>query len=264
LFALALLGWVKGWKAPSGVLIGLMALVKPHYGLFLLWAALRREWSFAFALAATLVIVLLASIGVYGWANHIDYLPVLTYLAEHGETYYPNQSVNGLLNRVMVLVDPTSWYSLTFNDNAFPPFSWFVYGGTLIASIILLASALLHRRHECDPDRTFDLCTMMLSITMASPIAWEHHYGTIFPVFAVLLTSVIGHRKRLILLTVSYVLISTFIAASNLLADTVFNVAQSYLFAGAIVVLVLLHTAQQAKPIVTVPAATPVPAPATG
>jgi alpha-1,2-mannosyltransferase len=263
LFALALLCWVRDLKAPSGVLIGLMALVKPHYGLFLLWAALRREWGFAFAFAATLVIVVSASIAVYGWANHVDYLRVLSYLAERGETYYPNQSANGVLNRVMTLVDPTSWYSLTFNDNAFPPFSWFVYGGTLIASIILLASALLHRRHECDPDRTFDLCTMMLSITMASPIAWEHHYGTIFPVFAVLLTSVIGDRRRLILLTVSYVLISTFVPATNLLAETMFNVAQSYLLAGAIVVLVLLHTARRAEAIVTVPAATPVPATAT-
>jgi hypothetical protein len=264
LFALALLLWVKGKKAPSGVLIGLMALVKPHYGLFLLWAALRREWRFGVACAATLVIVLSASIAVYGWANHVDYIRVLTYLAEHGETYYPNQSANGLLNRVMTLVDPTSYYSLIFNDYAFPPFSWFVYGGTVVASIVLLSTALFRRRSDGDPDRTFDICIMMLSITMASPIAWEHHYGTIFPVFAILLTSVLGDRRRLILLTVSYVLISNFFAATNLLADTVFNVAQSYLLVGAIVVLVLLHTARPAPAIVKVPAAATVPATATG
>jgi alpha-1,2-mannosyltransferase len=264
LFALALFCWVKGKKAPSGVLIGLMALVKPHYGLFLLWAALRREWRFAGAFAATLTIVVLASIAVYGWANHVDYLRVLQVLAERGETYYPNQSVNGLLNRVMSLVDPTSWYSLQFFDNAFPPFSWLVYGGTLIASIILLSTALFRRGNDGDPDRTFDLCIMMLSITIASPIAWEHHYGTMFPIFAILLTSAIGHRQRLILLTVSYVLISNFIPATNLLAATVFNVAQSYLLAGAVVVLVLLHTARPGWQIVNVPSATPVPATPTG
>jgi len=44
------------------------------------------------------------------------------------------------------------------------------------------------------------------------------------------------------LLTVSYVLISNYIPVTNLLADTVFNVAQSYLLAAAITVLLLLHT----------------------
>jgi alpha-1,2-mannosyltransferase len=242
LFALSLLCWVTGRKVPSGVLLGLMALVKPHYGLFVLWALLRREWRFGAAFAATAIVGVLGSIMAYGFENHLDYLRVLSFLAERGETFYPNQSVNGLLNRVMVLIDPSAWNSLDFNDNAFPPFSPLVYGGTLIASIVLLSAALLRRGNDGDPDRTFDFCTMALSITIASPIAWEHHYGTIFPVLAVLLASVVGDRRRLLLLMGSYVLISNYIPVTNLLAATVFNVAQSYLFAGAIVVLVLLHT----------------------
>jgi hypothetical protein len=242
LFALSLLCWVTGRKAPSAVLIGLMALVKPHYGLFVLWALLRREWHFAIAFVATVVVGVAASIMAYGLANHVDYLRVLFFLAERGETFYPNQSINGLLNRVMVLIDPASWSSLEFNDNGFPPFSPLVYGGTLAASIVLLSGALFRRGNAGDPDRTFDFCTMALSITIASPIAWEHHYGTIFPIFAVLLAGVVGDRRRLILLMVSYVLISNFIPVTNLLAATVFNVAQSYLLAAAIVVLLLLHT----------------------
>lgn len=239
LFALSLLCWVTGRKVSSAALIGLMALVKPHYGLFVLWALLRREWRFAAAFAATVVLGVVASIMVYGFDNHIDYLRVLFFLAERGETFYPNQSINGLLNRVMVLVDPAGWNSIEFDDNAFPPFSPLVYGGTLLASIVLLSAALLRRGNE---GRIFDFCTMALSITIASPIAWEHHYGTIFPVFAVLLPQVMGDRRRLILLMASYVLISNFIPATNLLAATVFNVAQSYLLAGALILLVLLHT----------------------
>jgi hypothetical protein len=113
-----------------------------------------------------------------------------------------------------------------------------------MTSLALLAAALFRRGNKGDPDRTFDFCTMTLSITIASPIAWEHHYGTIFPIFAVLLASVIGDRRRLLLLIVSYVLISNFIPVTNQLADTVFNVVQSYLFAAAITVLLLLHTAR--------------------
>jgi alpha-1,2-mannosyltransferase len=242
LFALALLCWVTGRKVPSGVLIGLMALVKPQYGAFVLWALLRREWGFSAALAATGIVGVAGSIMAYGFSNHLDYLRVLEFLAERGETFYPNQSVNGLLNRVMVLVDPTAWTSLQFTDNSFPPFSPLVYGGTLVTSIVLLSAALFRRGSKGDPDRTFDFCTMALSITIASPIAWEHHYGTIFPILAVLLASVISDRRRLLLLTVSYVLISNYIPVTNLLAATVFNVAQSYLFVAAITVLLLLHT----------------------
>jgi hypothetical protein len=255
LFALALLCWVAGWKVPSGVLIGLMALVKPQYGAFVLWALLRREWGFTAALAATGIVGVAGSIMAYGFANHLDYLRVLEFLAERGETYYPNQSANGLLNRVMVLIDPAAWSSLEFTDNSFPPFSLLVYGGTLVASIVLLSAALFRRGNEGDPDRTFDLCTMALSITMASPIAWEHHYGTIFPILAVLLASVIGDRRRLLLLTVSYVLISNYIPVTNLLAATVFNVAQSYLLAAAITVLLLLHTTRPGWQLVLSPSA---------
>jgi hypothetical protein len=261
LFALALLCWVMDKKVPSAVLIGMMALVKPHYGLFLVWAALRREWTFAVAFAATILMGVAGSIAIYGFANHLDYIKVLMFLAERGETFYPNQSVNGLLNRVMALIDPSQWNSLEFDDNAFPPFSPLVYGGTLIASIILLSAALFRRGNEGDPHRTFDFCTMTLSITIASPIAWEHHYGTIFPVFAILLASVITDRRRLVLLTVSYVLISNYIPATNLLASTVFNIAQSYLLAGAIVVLMLLHTARPGWQIVNVPSARPAATP---
>jgi alpha-1,2-mannosyltransferase len=260
LFALALFCWATGRKVPSGVLIGLMALVKPQYGAFVLWALLRREWGFTAALVATGVVGLGGSIMAFGFANHLDYLKVLEFLSERGETFYPNQSVNGLLNRVMVLVDPTAWSSLQFTDNSFPPFNALVYGGTLVTSIVLLSAALFRRGTKGDPDRTFDFCTMALSITIASPIAWEHHYGTIFPIFAVLLASVIGDRRRLLLLAASYVLISNFIPATNLLADTVFNVAQSYLLAAAIVVLLLLHTTRPGWQLALSPSASRMPA----
>jgi hypothetical protein len=196
----------------------------------------------------------------YGFTNHVDYLRVLTFLAERGETFYPNQSVNGLLNRVMVLIDPDQWSSLDFDDNSFPPFSLLVYGGTLVASIVLLSAALFRRGNKGDPDRTFDFCTMALSITIASPIAWEHHYGTIFPILAVLLASVVGDRRRLLLLTISYVLISNYIPVTNLLAATVFNVAQSYLFVAAITVLLLLHTTRPGWQIALSPSTSRMPA----
>jgi hypothetical protein len=244
MLALSLLCWATNWKASSGVLVGLMCLVKPHYGLFVLWAVLRREWRFTFACVAAGSFGLVASIATFGWTDNIDYLQVFWFLSQHGEVYYPNQSFNGLLNRVMTLIDPDNYDSLGFDDNGFPPFNPWIYGGTVATSLALLSAALLRRGKEGDSDRVFDFCTMALSVTMASPIAWEHHYGIIFPIFAVLLASVIGHRTRLLLLAVSYVVISNFFPVANLLAPTVFNVAQSYLLFAALIVLALLHTAR--------------------
>jgi hypothetical protein len=241
LFALALLCWATGHKVPSGVLIACMCLVKPHYGIFVLWAALRREWRFSIAFTVTVAVVLAASVAAYGFANHIDYIPVLKFLAERGETYYPNQSVNGLLNRVMVLIRPGEWDSINFDDHSFPPYSPLVYWGTVTSSIVLLGTALVRRGKQGDPDRLFDFCTMAVSIAVASPIAWEHHHGIVFPILAVLLAASVGNRTRLIAFTVCYVFISNFIPATNLMAASVFNVVQSYLFFAVIVVLVMLH-----------------------
>src|SRR5205085_12543234 len=154
LFALALWCWVSGRKVPSGILIALMALVKPHYGLFVLWALLRREWRFAGAFAATAIVGVGGSIIAYGFTNHVDYLRVLTFLAERGETFYPNQSVNGLLNRLMSIADPVAYKNLLFIDGEFSPYTPWIYATTLVTSVIILAAALLRTGNTDDPERT--------------------------------------------------------------------------------------------------------------
>jgi hypothetical protein len=241
LFALALLCWATGRRTTSGVLTGVVCLIKPHYGLFVLWALLRKEWGFAFACIATGCAGLIGSIAVFGLANHLDYLPVLSYLAERGETYYPNHSVNGLLNRLMSLAQPELYRNLDWGDGGFPPFNRWVYWPATISSAAILLLAILRHNRDHDPDRTIDFCTMAVSCTVASPIAWEHHYGVLFPVFAVVLVSVLHSRARLAWLIVSYVLASNYIVATKLLAPTIWNVGQSYLLFATWILLALLH-----------------------
>src|SRR5262245_38654840 len=238
LFALALLCWIAGRKAAGGVLIGLICLIKPHYGVFLLWAAVRREWRFVIACALTGCIGLAASVAAFGFADHVDYLGALSFMSQHGEAYYPNQSLNGLLNRLMGVWEPQLYSNLEFQTGRFPPFNPWVYGGTTLAAAVILLTAIAHRRR----DGAIDFSTMAVSATIASPIAWEHHYGILLPVFAVLVADAPASRGRLAALMVSYVLASTFIPSANLLAPTVLNVAQSYLFVAAVILLVLLHT----------------------
>jgi alpha-1,2-mannosyltransferase len=241
LFALALLCWATDQKPLSGVLIGLACLMKPQYALFLPWALLRAEWRFLVSCAVTIAIGLAASIYVFGFANHIDYLRVISFLSERGEAYYPNHSVNGLLNRIMGIAEPTLYKSLDFNAGEFPPYNVWVYGGTTVSSIIIAASALANRSTKGDRGRLLDFCLLALSCTMASPIAWEHHYGILLPIFAVLVVAVAAWSVGLALLGFAYALASVYIPATMLLAATPFNFAQSYLLFAALIVLVMLH-----------------------
>jgi hypothetical protein len=179
-----------------------------------------------------------ASIAVYGFADHVDYVRALSFMSQHGESYYPNQSMNGLLNRLMSVSEPALYGNLEFLGDRFPPFNPWVYGGTILAAAVILLTALFHRQR----DRTIDFCTMAVSATVASPIAWEHHYGILLPVFAVLLATAPPSRGRLFWFMASYLVASAFLPATNLLAATVLNVTQSYLFVAALILLVLLHT----------------------
>jgi len=80
--------------------IGLISLVKPQLGLFRPVGLWRR--------GAASPSDSRAPLGCRGrfpgslrWANHADYLRALSYMTKHGESYYANQSVNGLLNRLL-------------------------------------------------------------------------------------------------------------------------------------------------------------------
>jgi hypothetical protein len=74
IFALALFCWATRRSVASGFLIGVVTLIKPHFGLFLAWALLRRAWSFAASFAIVVGIGLAMSVAVYGLANHLDYI----------------------------------------------------------------------------------------------------------------------------------------------------------------------------------------------
>ena len=264
LFALALFSWVCGRPAIAGVTIGLFCLIKPHYGLLFLWALLRREWQFLIAGGIAAGIGGVASIAVFGWANHLDYLQVLQFLSQRGESYFPNHSVNGLLNRWLSLWHPGDYVILDLPAGRFPPYSPLVYGATLATSAALLLYGLV--RSSPVGDRTRDFARMALCCTIASPIAWEHHYGIMLPIFMLLLAERM-ERWRLIALGIAYVLATNFFQVLNMLADTHWNPLQSYVLVASLVVLVLLHAnARREQPASAAPVigAEPTAEPVTG
>jgi hypothetical protein len=239
LFALALWCWVAGRPRAAGVLTGLMCLVKPHYAVFALWGVLRRRWAFLAALSLTVAVGLAASLALFGLENHRDYLDVVSFMARRGEGYFPNQSLNGLLNRLLRNGNNLEWMGASF-----APYQPWVFWSTSVTSALLLAAALVPPA----PARrggAVDFGVLALTVTVASPIAWEHHYGILPPIYAATLGAfaarpVLG-RATLPLLALSFVLTSNELGFTHRLADTSWNVLQSSLFLGALVLLVLLQ-----------------------
>jgi len=185
---------------------------------------------------------LVASIALFGLANHLDYLSTLQFLASRGEAFYPNQSVNGLLNRLLLNGD-----SLTWSGTQFPAYQPMIYLGTLLSSAVLILAALFVRGRQTDKGGLLDFMTAALSFTIASPIAWEHHYGILPPIFVALLFALLAGRTTgrrwgfWVVLAVSYVLAANFFPITNLAAAGPFNFLQSYLLFAGLATLWLLY-----------------------
>jgi hypothetical protein len=97
----------------------------------------------------------------------------------HGEAFYPNQSMNGLLNRLLF-----NGSALQFDPSSLAPFHPWVYAGTCLSFIVLVLTALVAPSSVGERGGTVDFCVVALSITLAPSIAWEHHYGVLLPIYA--------------------------------------------------------------------------------
>ncbi|WP_076998246.1 glycosyltransferase family 87 protein [Variovorax sp. KK3] len=241
---LALLAWQRDQPRLAGVLMALCCIIKPQWGVVVLWALLRRQWQFAlFATVATGVAGLLA-LAVYGWNNVFDYVSVVSFLGRHGESYFINQSVNGLMHRFYFNGVNLQGAGQLWSGTDFPPYHQVVHLATVVTSALLLVLALVWRIGK--RPSTTDLGLVMLTLTMASPIAWDHHYALLLPVFAVVFPAAVkrqpfGAWTMPVLFVTLTLSCQSFVGPTNLAAGSVWNVLQSYQFAGAVMALVLLY-----------------------
>lgn len=171
--------WMRGKRVSPAIAIGVCCWLKPPMGLFVVWGAVRRQWGFTAALLATLAAGLTASLVVFGWHNTTEYLTLLRYLSRHGDALATNQSLNGLLHRVMHVGNPVTWV------HGYPPYNSTIYWATLLFSALLLGMALAIPMLRRRDGTVVDFLIFAMATTMASPIAWEHHYGIFFLVVLV-------------------------------------------------------------------------------
>lgn len=234
-FALAALAYGCGRQRTTGVLIGLICLIKPQFALFALWAALRGKWRLFGGFAAAVAIGLTLSLIWFGWANHLDYLSAISFMNRHGEAYYPNSAVNGILNRLLGNGDP-----FTVDKTAFPPFNPLIYGINLLSSLALIVFALFFRRKRGEDLAGFLAAAVVF--TIASPIAWTHHLGILPPVFAFLAVALMArpHAVAAAALVLAYVASAVFIPPMASLASGLPSLVYALPLAGALVCLGLL------------------------
>ncbi len=240
LFAAAILAWMAGARGAAGAALGLMCLVKPTYALLFIWGVVRRETRFVAAGVVVGGAGLAVSLWRYGWHDHADYLRVLSYIARRGEGFYANQSFNGALNRLLF-----NGANLEWQYHAFAPPHPAVYAGTIAAFVLLGVVAL--RRPRQGAGTVVDLAIAALAATMTAPLAWEHHYGILPPIFAAITPFVIA-RRPLGRWTAAGMALSFFAAANyfqftNHFAGTWLNPLQSYLLAAALLLWALLFRA---------------------
>ena len=246
LCAALFLCWQHGRTAAGGVMFGLMVLVKPSWAPLVLWAIARGEWRFLIAATATAAAGVVASLSRFDASDYIDFAHVLSYIGARGELFFPNQSANGVLNRLVA-----NGGSLNWDGALFPDPHPIVVIGTSAAAILLLSASLVAVGREWRGS-ILDLSTMALATTMAAPIAWEHHYGVLMPMYALALPALIRYpvlgRWSVPALAGSYVLVSNFFNIAQKFAGREFlTPVQSYLLFGALVLLILLYMLRRAE-----------------
>lgn len=239
--SIALLAYLTGYEGLAGGILAACCLVKPQYGILLLWGLLRRKRRFALVFVIALGLGLIASIAMYGVTDHLRYLEVLKFISSRGEAYWPNQSINGLLNRFL-----NNGNSSEFDTNQFAAYNPFVHIATVTSSILILAIALwpVYRKRRASGSMT-DFVAVLVAATIASPVAWEHHYGFFIACFAAITPMLINERPfgraTLPLLCGSYLVMANAMLKPDLLLQNSFlGLLASHLFFGAIVFFAML------------------------
>ena len=235
-FAVMLSLWTAGREREAGVVAALLAFVKPQYVLLLVWMGVRRRWGAMWAFLICSAVLLAMSVAVFGWHNNLDYVGVLASLSHKAQSHYANQSMFGTLNRMIF-----NGENLGYTPHLYTPYVAWVYRTTVITSLVLIGGVLLFPWGRLRGS-TGDIAAMGLASVAASPMAWEHHYGIVLGIFAwYWFACGCWETKRPWLWGLSFFLCTNFLAAMNLLADKHgWNVLQSYMYFGALLLIVLL------------------------
>jgi len=175
LFTLSVWFWMRKQVSAAAICLAVACIFKPQLAVFVLWGLVRKEWRFVGTFTSCFVLIQLVAIGLYGWHNELDYLAVLSYMGHRGEVIFENQSINGWMQREF-----GNGLSVKSAYFTYPPYNAAIYVVTLLSSSALLLIGLVVPALRGWKSTTSDFILFGMLATMASPIAWTHHYGLFF------------------------------------------------------------------------------------
>ncbi len=172
LLALTLRLLLRGRDAAAGFALAGAILLKLTPGILLVLLAARRRWNaLAAAVAGVLLLSLISSL-VAGVGPQMTYFGEMVPLLGAGTAFYPNQSLNGLITRLLGLGD---YRKADLSLDLAAPRILGIVGGLVVIGLSM--AAVIRRRREGSPEAIEDgFAALVIASLMASPISWEHHY----------------------------------------------------------------------------------------
>jgi hypothetical protein len=230
----ACLCYLRGWNAAAGCLMGFSVLFKPQMVMFLPWALLRKDRRFVGGWLAVAVTGAVIALSVFKPAQLLSYVKVLTFLSNHGESFFSNQSFNGAALRF--LHDPGN---RVWSDTLYPPYHFGVAMITRISGVLAVSLGLFWKWRDPVRYGFNSFVVAAICFTLASPLAWEQHYGILLPGFLLAYVSLLRQPGPIpaasgALLALTYLVCGNLLNPLNATADTPFNLLQSYLLLGAL------------------------------
>lgn len=241
-FALACVAWVKRREFVAGILIALATAIKPQLGALLVWALLWQRWSFAAGFAAAGIPIAAFAVAYFGLHNNLAYLDVMRTMSQHGESFVYNESVNGIVHR-LIETDP-SRFLLWSND--YGPYRTTAYVFTLVAAVLFAVVAFLPawlRRGE-EPS-LFDFSLASICFTIGSPIVWPMHYGILLPIFVAAFIGALKQpeaerRTTLVILGAAWLLCASYLPFARLIYESPWNIVSNPRFFGALLLMIVV------------------------
>lgn len=193
---------MRGWHdALIGAIAAFLMLFKLSPGIFLIWFLLRGEWKRAAWMTGFALVFTAITIGVYGFARHVEFLPVLRQMGygkstwqDLGNTFWRdpyNQSFNALFHRLLVPFDGsgiTPWVKLS------PAIA---NGLTWIALVVVLALfAMIARR--CNASLAISYSAAICTSLLAPAILWDHYLVQLIIPLGLLLRAASSHHRGLL------------------------------------------------------------------
>ena len=163
----------RGHERCGGILLALVALLKPPLLLFGIYLIFRARWRAALFYSLTIGITIVLSLALFGADLHAEWLRDLGAFSRRPVGAYNAQSVASALARVIHPYNLINWEPLEVSR-------WFdVVRQIAVLALVGLTSVvlLLTGRPQTESARWHELNIVLVLTLLSAPITWTHYYA---------------------------------------------------------------------------------------